>query len=48
MEVVQQSAANIQYNGSTAEVMMAAAKDAIEVSRATLEAARGIMNERPH
>jgi tellurite resistance protein len=46
-ELVQQSAANIQRNGNTAEEARAAAKDATEVGRATLEMAREIRNKRP-
>jgi uncharacterized protein YjhX (UPF0386 family) len=45
VELIQQSAANIQQNGNTAEVR-AVARDATEVSRATLEVAREIRNKR--
>jgi predicted RNase H-like HicB family nuclease len=47
VELVQQSAANIQQNGNTAEEARAAAKDATEVGKATLEVAREIRNKRP-
>ncbi|KAF2624123.1 hypothetical protein BU25DRAFT_413697 [Macroventuria anomochaeta] len=40
VQLVQQSAANIQQNGNTAEEARAAAKDATEVGKATLEVAR--------
>jgi hypothetical protein len=46
-ELVQQSAANIQRNGNTAEEARAAAKDTTEVGRATLEIAREIRNKKP-
>jgi hypothetical protein len=39
---------NIQQNGNTAEEARAAAKDATEVGKATLEVAREIRNKRPH
>jgi methyl-accepting chemotaxis protein len=45
-ELVQQSAANIQQNSNTAEEARAAARDATEVSRATLDIAREIRNKR--
>tara|TARA_R110002003_G_scaffold2091_1_gene24020 strand:- start:2825 stop:3304 length:480 start_codon:yes stop_codon:yes gene_type:complete len=45
VELVQQSAANIQRNGNTAEEARAAAKDATEVGKATLEVAREIRQE---
>jgi predicted RNase H-like HicB family nuclease len=47
VELVQQSAANIQQNGNTAEEARAAAKDATEVGKATLEVATEIRNKRP-
>jgi len=47
VELVQQSAANIQRNGNTVEEARAAARDATEVSRATLEVASEIRNKRP-
>jgi methyl-accepting chemotaxis protein len=46
VELVQQLAVNIQQNGNTAEEARAAARDATEVSRATLEVAREIRNKR--
>jgi hypothetical protein len=46
-ELVQQSAANIQQNDNTVEEAKAAAKDATEVGKATLEVAREIRNKRP-
>jgi hypothetical protein len=47
VELVQRSAANIQQNSNTAEEARAAAKDATEVGKATLEVAREIRNKRP-
>jgi uncharacterized protein YukE len=38
-EIVQRSAKNIQHNGGTAEEARAAAREAIQVGRATLEMA---------
>jgi hypothetical protein len=46
-ELIQQSAVNIQRNDNIAEEARAAAKDATEVGRATLEIARKIRNKRP-
>ncbi|EDU46224.1 hypothetical protein PtrSN002B_010760 [Pyrenophora tritici-repentis] len=45
--LVQQSATKIQQNGNMAEEARAAAKDATEVGKATLEIAREIRNKRP-
>ena len=47
VELVQQSATKIQQNGNMAEEARAAAKDATEVGKATLEIAREIRNKRP-
>jgi predicted RNase H-like HicB family nuclease len=47
VELVQQSATKIQQNGNTAEEARAAAKDATEVGKATLEIARELRNKRP-
>jgi predicted RNase H-like HicB family nuclease len=47
VEFVQQSATKTQQNGNTAEQARAAAKDAIEVGKATLEIAEEIRNKRP-
>ncbi|RYO66175.1 hypothetical protein AA0116_g2958 [Alternaria tenuissima] len=47
VELVQQSATSIQQNGNMAEEARAAAKDATEVGKATLEIAREIRNKRP-
>ena len=45
-EIIQQSATKIQQNGNTAEEARAAAKEATEVGKATLEMAREIKNKR--
>jgi hypothetical protein len=47
VDLLQQSAANIKQNGNRAEEERAAAKDATEVARATLEVAREDRNKRP-
>ena len=46
-EIVQQSAANIQLNANTAEEARAAAKEATEVGKATMEITREIRNKKP-
>ena len=46
-KLIQRCAINIQQNGNTAEEARAAAKDATEVGKATLEVAREIRNKRP-
>jgi hypothetical protein len=47
VELAQQSATKIQQNSNIAEEARAAAKDATEVGKATLEIAREIRNKRP-
>jgi hypothetical protein len=47
VKFVQQSATKTQQNGNIAEEARAAAKDATEVGKVTLEIAREIMNKRP-
>ena len=47
VELDQRSAANIQRNGNTAEEARAAAKNATEVGKVTLEVVREIRNRRP-
>ena len=47
VELVQHSATKTQQNGNTAEQARAAAKDATEVGKATLEIARELKNKRP-
>jgi methyl-accepting chemotaxis protein len=46
VDIAQQFATNIQKSGNTAEEARAAAKEAIEVGRATVEMARETRNKR--
>ena len=47
IEIAQQTAANLQQNGNVSEEARAAAKEATEVGKATLEVAREIKNKAP-